>query len=453
MFFEERNHRAYEKTQQVKTAGNRELLISRSQLIQSDFSNFILQIELPMDCAAADLAGAEFLCYYGDVLVRAQIGGVRSSSFSSSVDGSVYRFGFVCKKLVFVNNSTLPHGGDCVDYIIPFSKIELFDNFTECLNGYLIRDSISITGKKASWNLKNLISVGEGGFSVSPYILGKDYSFSNHLILSVNETFSSDFNDEAYNIASLLQLALGSLALPACRVIRRGEQIIELKALHTPNKIPCFWSPLGRPRGDKRGRIKQYIETALGSINKGKLGKRGTWRAILATYATMNMRHVHLEHRLLFSYQLLDTLHMTYVSQKNPQVVKNHQTLQVDTSELERDIVDVFHKHNISKAEKAAKLVIENLGKRGQQQGNVPSFKNRVKQLYEKYSCPLPIADDLEHRNDIVHEGCLKIEDTGEGLRLMTRVFNSVTSLLFKIFQYEDSLDLFPEDEWQVVEA
>ena len=57
---------------------------------------------------------------------------------------------------------------------------------------------------------------------------------------------------------------------------------------------------------------------------------------------------------------------------------------------------------------------------------------------------------DLQQRNDIIHEGSLKIEDTGESLKLMTRLFNSVTKLLFRILQYDGSIDIFPEDDWQV---
>ena len=57
---------------------------------------------------------------------------------------------------------------------------------------------------------------------------------------------------------------------------------------------------------------------------------------------------------------------------------------------------------------------------------------------------------DLQQRNDIIHESSLKIENTGESLKLMTRLFNSVTKLLFKILQYEGSIDIFPEDDWQV---
>lgn len=54
---------------------------------------------------------------------------------------------------------------------------------------------------------------------------------------------------------------------------------------------------------------------------------------------------------------------------------------------------------------------------------------------------------DLQQRNDIIHEGSLKIEDTGGSLKLMTWLFK----LLFKILQYEYSIDIFSEDDWQVM--
>lgn len=131
-------------------------------------------------------------------------------------------------------------------------------------------------------------------------------------------------------------------------------------------------------------------------------------------------------------------------------IKESNLTLQFDSSELEHDLAAVFYKHRIPKAEKGAKKIIEELGKRGQGRGKVQSFEERVYQLFEKYSCSPPASMDLQQRNDIIHEGSLKIEDTGESLKLMTRLFNSVTKLLFKILQYDGSIDIFPEDDWQV---
>lgn len=449
MFFESKTHDAYEEHQRIKIEDNRELIIARCQLIQRDFSNFTLQLEIPISEAKRDLKSAEILCYYGASLAKAQIGELRSSSVSYSDNGVVFKQGYLCKKIILSDDKT-PLSASNIDYIIPFSKIKPFDNYTDCLNGYRLLDSISITGKKATWELKNLISMENGSFSVSPYILCKAHFFTDHLILSTSQPFSPDVDKEAYNIAYLLQLALGNLAMPVKRIVRRGEQIMEIDALHTPNKIPSFWSPLGDSRRGEQGRIKQYIENALTCINAGKLGESEKWRAVMATYATMNMRHVHLEHRLLFCYLLLDSLYNMYVGLEKPQAVTKHLTLQFDSSELEHDLAVVFYKHRIPKAEKGAKKIIAELGKRGQGRGKVQSFEERVYQLFEKYSCSPPASMDLQQRNDIIHEGSLKIENTGESLKLMTRLFNSVTKLLFKILQYEGSIDIFPEDDWQV---
>lgn len=449
MFFESKNHVTYERPQKVRIGENNNLIIRSSQLIQRDFSNFILQIELSVANAKQELKGTDILCYYGETLAIAQIGELRSSSVSYSDECVLFKQGYLCKKIILADDNT-PLSASNIDYIIPFSKIKPFDNYTDCLNGSRLLDSISITGKKATWELKNLISMENGALSVSPYILGKAHFFTDHLILSTSQPFSPDVDNEAYNIAYLLQLALGNFAMPVKRIVRRGEQIMEIDALHTPNKIPCFWSPLGDSRRGEQGRIKQYIENALTCINAGKLGESEKWRAVMATYATMNMRHVHLEHRLLFCYLLLDSLYNMYVGLEKPQADTKHLTLQFDSSELEHDLAAVFYKHYIPKAEKGAKKIIEELGKRGQGRGKVQSFEERVYQLFEKYSCSPPASMDLQQRNDIIHEGSLKMEDTGESLKLMTRLFNSVTKLLFKILQYEGSIDIFPEDDWQV---
>lgn len=53
----------------------------------------------------------------------------------------------------------------------------------------------------------------------------------------------------------------------ACSCQKEGD------TLHTPNKIPCFRSPLEDSRRGELGRTKQYIENALTCINAGKLGE------------------------------------------------------------------------------------------------------------------------------------------------------------------------------------
>lgn len=450
MFFESKDHIAYKKQQRVRIGEHHELIIKSSQLIQRDFANFILHVELPVADEKIDLTGTEVLCYYGESLVSAKIGALHSYSLVSSDNGIVIKQRFVCKKIKFATTCTPTSSCNSVDYIIPYSKIELFDNYTDCLNGYTILDSIFISGKKASWQIKNLISIEDGDFSISPLILGKEHSFSNHLILTTKQPFSSDINEEAYNIAYLLQLALGNLALPACKIIRCDEQIFELESLCTPNKIPCFWSPLGRSHWGEKGRIKQYIENALACFDDGKLGEAETWRAILATYATMNMRHVHLQHRLLFSYLLLDSLYNIFVTEEF-QEESNTQQLNYNANELKKDLTDVFSKHGIPNPEKCSHQVTAALNKQGQGRTKVPSFDLRVLKLFSKFDCPPPNADDLKHRNDIMHEGKLKIKGTGEQLKLMTRIFNAVTQLLFAILQYKGTVNYVPENNWQVI--
>ena len=194
MFFESKNHAIYEISQRVKIEGNRELIIVRSQLIQRDFSNFILQLEIPNADTKSDLKSAEVLCYYGDSLAKAQIGELSSTSVSFSDKGVLFKQGYLCKKIILADDIT-PHSDSNIDYIIPFSKIKPFDNCTACLNGYGLVDSISITGKKATWELKNLIGMEDGSFSVSPYVLGRDYVFTDHLILSTSQPFSSNVDN------------------------------------------------------------------------------------------------------------------------------------------------------------------------------------------------------------------------------------------------------------------
>lgn len=447
MFFETKNHPAYEYPQKVKVAENQFLTIIRSQLIQRNFSDFILQIE---SNSKIKMNGVELFCYYEKTRIKTQIGKLNSYSVTSSDNGYIIKQSFVCKKLLFIDNCTPSCAYDSIDYIIPYSKISLFDHRTDFINGDSRRDSISILGQKAEWQLKNLICTENGNFAVSPYISSKGHSKTNHLILSTTPPFSPDIEEEAFDITYLLQLALGNFALPACRVIRKGAHILEIYSLNSPNKIPCFWSPLGTYPYSERGRIKQYIEKALPYIGVNKENGYSTWRAILATYATMNMRHVNLQHRLLFSYLLLDSLYNIFVPDEF-QEESNTQQQNYNVNELKKDLIDVFSKHGIPRSEKCSNQVINALDKRGQGRTKVPSFDLRVLQLFNYFDCPPPSADDLKHRNDIIHEGKLKIKDTGEQLKLMTRIFNAVTQLLFAILQYKGTVNYVPENNWQVI--
>ena len=449
MFFENKIHPSYE-TPQTITAKNTEITINLCQLIQSDFSQLLLNIETSISLEPNDLIEKTLLCLYGEQLVQAQVGDFRGIGFKAGTEGFRFRFSFRCKKITFANSPTKPSLQESVDYIIPYTKIGIFDHYSECANGYMIQDSIPIMGQITKWELKKLIDIGDEQFSVSPFIQQNNFSSSEHLILSTCCTFSPEVENEARNITSLLQLASGNLVHLSCKIIRCNEKIIELTPLCKPNKNPRFWSPLGESTTAEGGRIRQFVEKALPLIHHNSLTEYSSWRSILATYATMNMQHVHLEHRLLFCYMLLDSLYNMHEGKEKPQTATNHRTLEFDSSELEHDIAEVFHKHHIPKAEKAARRIIVELEKRGQGRGKVQSFEERVSRLFSHYSCQVPASEDLNHRNDVVHEGRLKQQDTGEALMLMSRIFNAVTRLLFAIFGYQGSIDFFPEDKWKV---
>lgn len=451
MFFENKRHLAYEEEQYVTRENGSQEIIVASQLEQRDFSKFYLLAYRPFSASQGSLEGAGCLCYYETQLVRVQLG--RPSVIQTlSAEGKCFsKIGYICKKISFIN----PHEDVCVanttDYIIPHSRIHAFDELSECADGGGCYDAISIMGQHGAWKLKNLLQTEAGAYAVSPFVRSNHASFSHHLILSTTATYCEAVEEEAKNIAYLLQLALGKLSLPVCRIVRNGAQLLEIVPLNSPNSIPGFWSPLGMSWDGERGRIKQFIENALPCMSKRGADGSLCLRSVLSTYATMNMRHVHVEHRLLFSFLLLDTLYNLFVpmvqEHQERSATAQHQTL----SALEKDLAAVFRQHQIGGAEKSAKMVVNELQKRGRGRGKVLSYEQRVRQLFELFDCVPPMAEDLAKRNEIMHEGALNELDSGEKLRIMTGMLNAVTALLFKMFRYEGKVDFLPEHAWKVV--
>lgn len=447
MFYENKKHLPYEEEQRVITNDGGEELVSACRLEQHDFSQFYLQTYRPLSPAQKRLEGASCLCYYETKLVRAQMGRVCSWRIFFDGGRAVSQISYVCKKISFIDADF--SATSTIDYIIPYARIQMFDELSDSENGGSYCDAISIMGQRASWKLKNLLRFEDGTYTVSPFAGDGNAVFSDHLILSTREAYCAEVEEEAKNIAYLLQLALGKFSLPVCRIVRQGVNLSEIVPQAAPNSIPGFWSPLGRSRNGERGRIKQFIEHALPAMSQ--IGDGMCMRHVLATYATMNMQHVHLEHRLLFSFMLLDTLYNLCVPSRKVYRERAAAAQNLNCSSLEKDLAVVFRRHQVDGAERYAKMVVNELQKHGKGRGKVQPYEQRIRQLFDMFDCVPPVTEDLAKRNEIMHEGALKDIDAGESLRVMTRMMNSVTRLLFKMLRYEGTVDYFPENEWNVV--
>ena len=454
MFFETRNHPVYNRQQKVAINKKCELSVTSAQLIQNNFSKFkvLVQLENLNSIVFPDSMDIYILCYYNNRLVKANLSRDYPSSMRIRMNsqGLFATYGFDCRKLIFDNNNTNSDSNVSTDYIIPYAKLDRFDVRTDLPNGRWILDSIPITGRISNWELKGLLLMDDGSFSISPHIVGSKCSIADHLLLTTDQPFSPEIEEEAKDIISLLQLAIGSIARPTCRVVRRGSQLLEMVHLSSYQQIPYFWSPLGEIKDGSCGHIRQYIENALPCIIEDKIHKQTVWRGILSTYAIMNMQFIYLEHRLLFIYLILDTLYNEFAAKIDSDApISDTQRAVFDAKELETDIISVLKKHKIPNSHKKAKIILEHLRRSGRGHGKVPSYEQRITQMFSKFSCECPSSEDLKPRNDIVHEGCLKTHSPTDSLRLMSRMYNAVTRLLFSILRYNGKVSYFPEDKWK----